>query len=261
MFDRALARSGLRGFLKNMEAVREREPSAAAPRHIAIIMDGNGRWARSRGLPRAAGHERGAKSVGTTVQACADFGVRYLTLYAFSSENWSRPAAEIDDLMGLLRIYLKREIADLDGRNVRLRFIGQRAGLAEDIVELIARAEKKTAANNGLVLVIALNYGSHAEIVQAAQRVAKDVADGLIGPDDINEEMFQARLETAEFPDPDLLIRTSGEQRLSNFLLWQAAYTELIFTDLCWPDFSREALEAAIDEFHQRERRFGATRA
>ena len=162
--------------------------------------------------------------------------------------------------MGLLRVYLRRKIADLDGRNVRLRFIGQRDGLAEDIIALIKKAEDKTKTNTGLVLVIALNYGSHAEIVQAAQRLAKRAADGVIDPSDINEEMFAAQLETAEFPNPDLLIRTSGEQRLSNFLLWQSAYTELIFTDVFWPDFSREALEEAIEEYHHRERRFGATR-
>ena len=250
----------MRDPLKNMEAVQGRQPSALPPQHIAIIMDGNGRWARSRGLPRAAGHEQGAKSVRTAVQACTDLGVRYLTVYAFSSENWNRPASEIDDLMGLLRVYLRREISVLDGRNVRLRFIGQRESLAEDIIALVKKAEDKTKANTGLVLVIALNYGSHAEIVQAAQRLAKRAADGLIDPSDINEEIFAGQLETAEFPNPDLLIRTSGEQRLSNFLLWQSAYTELIFTDVFWPDFSKEALEAAIEEYHHRERRFGASR-
>ena len=223
----------MRDPLKNMEAVQDGQPSASPPEHIAIIMDGNGRWALSRGLPRAAGYERGAKSLRTAVHACTDLGVRYLTVYAFSSENWNRP--------------------------VRLRFIGQREGLAEDIIALIKKAEDKTNANTGLVLVIALNYGSHAEIVQAAQLLAKRAADGVIDPSDINEEMFAAQLETAEFPNPDLLIRTSGEQRLSNFLLWQSAYTELIFTHVFWPDFSREALEAAIEEYHHRERRFGAT--
>jgi undecaprenyl diphosphate synthase len=249
----------LRNPLKNMEAVQDGQPSASPPEHIAIIMDGNGRWALSRGLPRAAGYERGAKSLRTAVYACTDLGVRYLTVYAFSSENWNRPASEIDDLMGLLRVYLRHEIAELDGLNVRLRFIGQREGLAEDIIALIKKAEDKTNANTGLVLVIALNYGSHAEIVQAAQLLAKRAANGVIDPSDINEEMFAAQLETAEFPNPDLLIRTSGEQRLSNFLLWQSAYTELIFTHVFWPDFSREALEAAIEEYHHRERRFGAT--
>ncbi len=241
-----------------MQAAREREPSASAPAHIAIIMDGNGRWARSRGLPRAAGHERGAESVRTAVRGCTDLGVRYLTLYAFSSENWRRPRSEVDDLMGLLRVYLKREVADLDDQNVRLRFIGNRAGLPDDIIGLTARAEAKTQNNDGLVLVIALNYGSHDEIVQAARRLAKEAVDGTIDPADIDEEMFAARLETADIPNPDLLIRTSGEQRLSNFLLWQSAYTELVFLDICWPDFSRESLEAAIDEYRQRERRFGA---
>jgi undecaprenyl diphosphate synthase len=250
----------LRGLLKKMGEVQDREPSASPPQHIAIIMDGNGRWARSRGLPRAAGHERGAKSVRTAVQACTELGVQYLTLYAFSSENWSRPRSEVDDLMGLLRVYLKREIADLDGRNIRVRFIGQRQGLAEDIIKLIVKAEQRTNTNTGLVLVVALNYGSRAEIVQAAQRLATRAADGDIQPSDITEDLFAAELETAEIPNPDLLIRTSGEQRLSNFLLWQSAYTELIFTDVFWPDFSKKSLEEAIAEYHQRERRFGATR-
>jgi len=186
--------------------------------------------------------------------------VQYLTLYAFSSENWSRPRSEVDDLMGLLRVYLKREIADLDGRNIRVRFIGQRQGLAEDIIKLIVKAEQRTNTNTGLVLVVALNYGSRAEIVQTAQRLATRAADGDIQPSEITEDLFAAELETAEIPNPDLLIRTSGEQRLSNFLLWQSAYTELIFTDVFWPDFSRKSLEEAIAEFHQRERRFGASR-
>ncbi len=242
-----------------MEVLQDLEPSTPPPQHIAIIMDGNGRWAKSRGLPRVAGHERGAKAIRTAVQTCIDLGVLYLTVYAFSSENWSRPASEIDDLMSLLRAYLRREIAILDAQNVRLQFIGNREDLAEDIISLMVKAEDNTKTNTGLVLVVALNYGSHAEIVQAAQRLAKHAADGVIDPSDINEEMFVAQLETAEFPNPDLLIRTSGEQRLSNFLLWQAAYTELIFTNVLWPDFSRETLEGAIEEYHRRERRFGTT--
>ena len=245
---------------KRMEAVSQREISAAAPTHIAIIMDGNGRWANARGLPRAAGHERGAEAVRAAVKACTEIGVKYLTLYAFSSENWRRPPSEVDDLMGLLRVYLKRETAELHAQGVRLRFIGDRSGLPPDIIAQIGRAEVKTGANTGLVLIIALNYGSHDEIVRASRRLAQEAVAGAIDPADIDEDMFAARLETADIPNPDLLIRTSGEQRLSNFLLWQAAYTELVFTELCWPDFTREALEAAIAEFRHRERRFGAAR-
>ena len=243
-----------------MVAIEEQDTADGPPVHVAIIMDGNGRWARARGLPRLAGHERGAEAVRRAVQACRETGIDILTLYAFSSENWKRPPAEIDDLMGLLRIYLRREIADLDSRGVRLRFIGSRNRLAPDIIGLIEESEAKTAANTGLMLVIALNYGARAEITRAAQRLAEDVAAGTLSPAAIDEEALAARMETAGIPDPDLLIRTSGEKRLSNFLLWQSAYTELVFLDICWPDFSKDYLEAAIDEYHRRDRRFGASR-
>ena len=243
-----------------MEAVKDPESALAAPRHIAIIMDGNGRWARARGQPHAAGHERGAESVRATVRACAELGVRYLTLYAFSSENWKRPTHEVDDLMGLLRIYMRREIAELHAQNVRLRFIGARARLAGDIIRLIEDAEQRTAVNTGIVVVVALNYGSHAEIVAAARQAAEDAAAGRLDPADLTEDRFAAYLETAGIPYPDLLIRTSGEQRLSNFLLWQAAYAELVFTDVHWPDFTRKTLEGAIREFQRRDRRYGASR-
>ena len=237
-------------------------PSELPPRlptHVAIIMDGNGRWAEARGLPRVSGHRRGADAVRTVVEACREIGIPYLTLYAFSSENWKRPLTEIDDLMGLLRVYLRGELAELHASNVRLRFIGNREALAPDIIGLIEEAEAMTAANDSLTLSVALNYGSHSEIVQACRRVAEEVAAGRLGVAEITEATFTRYLETADVPDPDLLIRTSGEQRLSNFLLWQLAYAELVFTDTLWPDFSKDELESAVAEFQRRERRYGAT--
>ncbi len=243
-----------------MEAVRTREPATLSPNHVAIIMDGNGRWAKSRGLPRVAGHQRGADAVRKVVTGCRELGISYLTLYAFSSENWKRPATEVDDLMGLLRLYLRREIADLQRNNVRLRFIGARERLPCDVIKVIDEAEALTHENSGLNLVIALNYGSHNEIVQACRRLAGEVAAGRMRVEDVTEENFARFLETADIPDPDLLIRTSGEQRLSNFLLWQAAYSELIFVDTFWPDFTKKNLEDAIHEFQRRERRYGASK-
>ena len=237
-------------------------PSSVPPRlptHVAIIMDGNGRWAKARGLPRVSGHRRGAAAVRTVVEACRDIGIPYLTLYAFSSENWKRPLTEIDDLMGLLRVYLRGELAELHASNVRLRFIGNREALAQDITDLIVEAETMTAANDSLTLSVALNYGSHDEIVQACRRVAEEVAAGRLKVAEITEAIFTRYLETADIPDPDLLIRTSGEQRLSNFLLWQLAYAELVFTDTLWPDFSKGELENAVAEFQRRERRYGAS--
>ena len=241
-----------------MEAIPSHDETPPPPDHVAVIMDGNGRWARSRGLPRAVGHERGAQSVRRCVRACRDLGIRYLTLYAFSSENWKRPSSEVDDLMGLLRVYLRRDISDLHRQNVRVRFIGGRSRLAPDITALIVDAERRTSANGGLVLVIALNYGSRGEIVDAARRLAREAVAGVLGPDDIDERLFESRLGTTGIPNPDLVIRTSGEKRLSNFLLWQAAYAELVFTDVCWPDFVKTDLEEAIREFRTRERRYGA---
>jgi len=237
-------------------------PSHAAetlPRHVAIIMDGNGRWAKARGLPRVAGHQRGAEAVRTTVQGCQELGIRCLTIYAFSSENWKRPATEIDDLMGLLRVYIRGELAELHTANVRLHFIGNRSQLPTDIVALIEEAEALTGANTGLAFSVALNYGSHYEIVRACQRLAREVAAGRLNADDIDEETFAQELETADLPDPDLLIRTSGEQRLSNFLLWQLAYAELVFLDTLWPDFSKDTLREAVAEYQSRERRYGAS--
>ncbi|HUS25082.1 MAG TPA: isoprenyl transferase [Candidatus Binatia bacterium] len=229
-----------------------------APVHVAIIMDGNGRWAKARGLPRVAGHKRGAEAVRRTITAAAELGVRYLTLYGFSSENWKRPADEVDDLMGLLRHYLRGEIAELHRNGVRLRVIGDRARLAPDIVALIENAEATTKANAGLNLIVALSYGSRAEITAAVRRLAESAAAGKTTPAEIDEEAVTRALWTAEIPDPDLVIRSSGEKRLSNFLLWQSAYAELVFIDTLWPDFGKDDLLAAIGEFQRRERRYGA---
>lgn len=233
--------------------------AASLPRHIAIIMDGNGRWAKKRYMPRALGHREGAEAVRRTVTACAELGVPYLTLFAFSSENWKRPADEVDDLMWLLRSYLQREVNELNRQRVRIGFIGERDRLAPDLITLIENAELQTRNNDGLVFTIALNYGGQNDIVSAARRLAEEVAAGRLRPDQITPENFATHLMTLGLPDPDLIIRTSGEQRLSNFMLWQSAYSELVFIDTLWPDFSRESLEQAIDLFNRRERRFGAT--
>lgn len=238
------------------------ETNAAAmpiPEHIAIIMDGNGRWAKKRGLPRLAGHQRGAETVRKIVKSCQALGVRYLTLYAFSSENWKRPATEVADIMGLFRLYLRRELNELHNNNVRVRFIGSREGLADDIIDLIEKTEEKTRNNTSLNLVMAVNYGSQSEIVQAVRKIARDIEAGRLSAQDVTEECFSRYLETADIPNPDLVIRTSGEKRLSNFLLWQAAYAELEFVDVNWPEFTRECLEGVIRDYQSRERRYGAT--
>jgi undecaprenyl diphosphate synthase len=246
----------------NAEAVPGAEDrgadGGAVPRHIAIIMDGNGRWAKARGLPRTAGHREGAEALRRVVRSAAELGVGYLTVFGFSSENWKRPAAEVTDLMGLLRLYLRREIAEIDRNGVRLRVIGDRSRLSADINRLIEDAEEQTAANQRLTLTVALSYGGRAEIVQAAQRLAKAVLAGALKAEDIDEDIVRRSLFTADMPDPDLVIRTSGEKRISNFLLWQSAYAEYVFTDTFWPDFSGEHLKAAIIEFGGRKRRYGA---
>jgi len=229
------------------------------PRHIAIIMDGNGRWAKARGLPRIAGHRRGADAVRRTLEAAGELGVPYLTLFGFSSENWKRPHDEVDDLMGLLRHYLRGEIAELHRNGVRLRVIGDRGRLSADIVALIENAEALTRDNQSINLTVALSYGGRAEIVAAARAVAAKAAAGRLAPEAIDEALIAAHLFTADLPDPDLLIRTSGEQRISNFLLWQCAYAELVFTKTLWPDFGRADLEQAITEFSGRERRYGTS--
>ncbi len=242
-----------------MEAAASYAAKPAPPVHVAIIMDGNGRWAKARGLPRIAGHQQGAEVVRQTVKHCRQIGVSYLTIYAFSSENWKRPLREIDDLMGLLRLYLRRELEELAREGVRMRFIGDRDGLPDDIIDLVDEAERRTGDNAGFTFIVALNYGARREIAQAARRLATEVAGGRIAPGDVDEALFSECLDTTGVPDPDLLIRTSGEQRLSNFLLWQLAYTELVFTPVMWPEFSKDHLEDAINEFHRRERRYGAS--
>jgi undecaprenyl diphosphate synthase len=233
--------------------------SGILPRHIAIIMDGNGRWAQSRGLPRIAGHRRGAEAVRRTLTAATEIGIPYLTLFGFSSENWKRPLAEIDDLMGLLRHYLRGEIAELHRNGVRLRVIGEIGRLSADIITLIDNAEALTRDNRAINLTIALSYGGRAEIAAAARAIAAKVESGKLRLDAIDEEQIASHLFTADLPDPDLLIRTSGEQRISNFLLWQCAYAELVFTKTLWPDFGRADLDQAIADYSGRERRYGAS--
>ena len=234
------------------------ESTPRLPRHIAIIMDGNGRWARLRGLPRAAGHRAGAEAVRRTLRACIERGIGHLTIFAFSSENWRRPREEIDDLMGLLRFYLDKEIPNLRGRGIRLRFIGDRSLLAPDILAIMEKAESATAAEARLTATVALNYGARDEIVRTARELAVACGRGRLRAEEIDERLFASRLDTAGLPDPDLVVRTSGEQRLSNFLAWQAAYAELLFVPVLWPDFGRADLDAAIDEFQRRDRRYGA---
>ena len=229
------------------------------PEHVAIIMDGNGRWARARGLPRIEGHRRGAAAVRIAVESAVKYGVRYLTIYGFSSENWKRPAGEVTDLMALLRRYLRSEIAELRQNDVRVRFIGDRGQLHDDIVRLIEEAEASTALNTALNLTVALSYGGRAEITSAVRRLAEDIRAGRLNPEDIDEHAFARHLATADLPDPDLLIRTSGEMRISNFLLWQLAYAEFVFPDVLWPDFSEQNFADAIAEFQRRDRRYGAT--
>lgn len=242
-----------------MDTAFHQPADSAVPTHVGIIMDGNGRWARSRGLPRTAGHKHGADAVRRAIEACFELGVSYLTLFGFSSENWKRPQAEVSDLMLLLRRYLQSEIAELHKNGVRVRVIGERDRFSPDIVSLIRNAEDMTKDNGALHLTVALNYGSRQEIASAARRIAEAVKAGRIKAEEIDEALFAGHLTTADMPDPDLLIRTSGEKRLSNFLLWQSAYTELVFLDVLWPDFSKSHLEDAIHEFHRRERRYGAS--
>ncbi len=246
---------------RSEQAIARAAADRAVPRHVAIIMDGNGRWAKARHLPRAAGHRKGMETVREVVRVAGELGISYLTLFGFSSENWKRPETEVKDLMGLLRLYLKREALDLHRQGVRLLVIGDRARLAADIQESLAEVETLTAANTSLTLIIALSYGGRAEIVHAAQRIAEDARDGALDPASLTEDAFAARLFTDGIPDPDLLIRTSGEQRISNFLLWQLAYTEFVFVDTLWPDFDRESLLSALGEYGRRERRYGAVSA
>jgi len=231
----------------------------AVPVHVAIIMDGNGRWANSRGKPRSMGHKAGAEAVRRTIESAVECGIKYLTLFSFSSENWKRPATEIADLMGLLRLYLKKEINTLCEKGVRLRVIGDRSRLAEDIVDAIEEAERRTADNTRITLVLALSYGGRDELVMAAKTLASRVEKGTLNVNEIDENTFEQALYTKGIPDPDLLIRTSGEKRISNFLLWQLAYAEFVFIDKHWPDFNAEDLASAIKEYGRRERRFGTS--
>lgn len=229
----------------------------AGPRHVAIIMDGNGRWAAARGLPRAEGHRRGVEALRRTVRAAGEIGIRYLTIFSFSSENWSRPPAEVSELMGLLRRFVRNDLAELHQNNVRVRIIGERDGLSPDIGPLLIEAEELTRKNTGLCLIVAFNYGARQEIARAARRIAEAAVRGELAPAEIDADRFSSFMDAPDVPDPDLIIRTSGEQRMSNFLLWQAAYSELVFVPGFWPDFDRSALEAVIIEFRRRERRFG----
>ena len=231
--------------------------TASLPRHVAIIMDGNGRWAKKRLLPRAAGHRAGVEAVRKVSRAARALGIEALTLYAFSSENWRRPESEIGDLMGLLRLYIRSDIAELVADNVRLRILGDHRRFPADVVDLLDDAVARTAHNTGPILAIALNYGAQAELARAAARLAERAAAGEIRPESIDADAIEAELETRELPPLDLLIRTSGEQRLSNFLLWQSAYAELLFVDTLWPDFGASDLQAAVDAFAHRQRRFG----
>ncbi|OZB17427.1 MAG: di-trans,poly-cis-decaprenylcistransferase [Hyphomonas sp. 34-62-18] len=228
-----------------------------APLHVAIIMDGNGRWATARHLPRSAGHERGVEALRRTVDAAGELGIKYLTVFSFSTENWRRPAAEVNTLFALLKAYVQRDLERLKAEGVRVRIIGQREGLPPDIAQLVKKAEEETRSNTKFNLTIAFNYGARDEILRAAQAVARDVKAGR-RDDTFSEAEFEAYLDTSGLPDPDLLIRTSGEFRISNFLLWQAAYAELLFCDVLWPDFGRSHLEAALKSYNERERRYGA---
>jgi undecaprenyl diphosphate synthase len=227
------------------------------PRHVAIIMDGNGRWAQGRGLPRAMGHRKGVEAVREAVRVAGDTGVRFLTLFAFSSENWTRPETEVNELMGLLKAFIRRDLAELHGENVRIRVIGARDNLRGDVLPLLIEAEETTRANTGLTLVIAFNYGARDEIARAARKLAQQVAAGTLRPDQIDAVALDGQLDTQGIPDPDLVIRTSGEERLSNFLLWQAAYAELLFVPEYWPDFTREVFFRALAVYAGRERRYG----
>lgn len=254
-------------FASALVEIRKLAPEAAprqgapATLHVAIIMDGNGRWARARGLPRTMGHYHGVEAARNVIKAAASAGVTHLTLFGFSSENWKRPAAEVQYLMAILRSYLQRDLRQLHEAGIRLAVIGERAALPIDIVTLIGEAEELTRENGRLHLTIALNYGGRADIVAAARRLASRAAAGKLAPQEIDEAAFGAHLSTASLPDPDLMIRTSGEQRISNFLLWQLAYSEMAFVEKYWPDFTGEDLTAALAEFRRRDRRFGAIAA
>lgn len=233
------------------------QPNFSPPCHVAIIMDGNGRWAAARGLPRSEGHRRGVEALRRTVKAAGELGIRYLTIFSFSTENWSRPAAEISELLGLLRRFVRNDLVELHSNNVRVRIVGERNNLSADIGRLLIEAEELTRDNTGLTLFVAFNYGGRQEVVRAAQRAMAAIAKGEITAEALSPDTFGQFMDAPDMPDPDLIIRTSGEQRLSNFLMWQSAYSEFVFVPTYWPDFDRAALESAIGEYRRRERRFG----
>jgi undecaprenyl diphosphate synthase len=234
-----------------------KEAGEGMPTHVAIIMDGNGRWAAQRGLPRFEGHRRGVEAIRRAVRTATDLGIRYLTVYSFSAENWRRPAQEVSDLLGLLKRFVRHDLAELHANNIRVRIIGERQGLAPDIRLLLDEAEQLTRSNTGLTLVIAFNYGGRQEIVSAVRSLAQRVKEGTLDPAAIDMDTIQAALDTHDIPDPDLVIRTSGEQRVSNFLTWQTAYSEFVFLPGYWPDFDDATFRSAIDEYCRRDRRFG----
>lgn len=237
------------------------DADSPTPHHVAVIMDGNGRWAAERGLPRVEGHRQGVETVRQMVETSMELGITHLTLFSFSSENWSRPQQEIYDLFGLLRRFVRRDLAELHKNGVKIRVVGSRTGLEDDILRMLDDAVELTKDNTALNLTIAFNYGARDEIARAARRLAQDVKSGMLAPEDITQDRFAAYLDTAGLPDPDLLIRTSGELRLSNFLLWQLAYAEFVFVDAYWPDFNKELFVGAIAEYQRRNRRFGGRSA
>ena len=234
------------------------DPADRGGLHVALVMDGNGRWAKRRGLPRTLGHQAGVEALKRIVQACPDLGVRWLTVFGFSTENWSRPVAEVAELMALPQRYFRSDLPRLEREGVRVRVVGREAGLSRELVKICREAEARTAHNSTLFLTIAFNYGGQADIADAARRLAEDVAAGRADPADVDEARFARYLSTAELPPPDLIVRPSGEQRLSNFMLWEAAYAEFVFQDVLWPDYAPEHMKAAIAEYHTRDRRYGA---
>jgi undecaprenyl diphosphate synthase len=242
------------------QAIRESKEQGRFPRHVALIMDGNGRWAKKRMLPRSAGHRQGVEALRRTIRAAGELSVEYLTIFSFSSENWSRPREEITDLLDILRRFIRQDVAELHAAGVRIKIIGERQGLEPDIVSLLEESEKLTRHNTGMTLVVAFNYGGRQEIARAAQRIAQACLNQNLDPLSITPQLFADYLDTQEIPDPDLIIRTSGEERLSNFLLWQGAYAELVFVEEHWPDFNKDLLERAIESYLSRDRRFGGIR-
>lgn len=241
--------------------VDPKAPAGDGPRHVAVIMDGNGRWAKLRGLPRTLGHRAGVNALKRTVQAAPDFGIECLTVFGFSTENWSRPEDEVSELMSLVRHYVETDLDRLTRENVRVRILGRRAGLPRDIREIVDRAEARTAQNSRFLLQVAFNYGGRADIVDATRKFAEAVRDGRADPAALDEQVFDGLLCTAAGPPVDLIVRTSGERRISNFLLWEAAYAELVFQEVLWPDYGREPLGEAVEAFRRRERRFGRVKA